>query len=151
MPLTPGATGPAAGFAASFACAIQTGESLLDLMFVGLQAHCITSGRGLSGAEQLIEILASVLPCRDKPFKALFPLVMQRASLLSSCICILLSWDQERKEFVKKLREGGLPLLVLVITEESSSEPLDAGPMKDDPENLHRLRVGRIQEDLAAL
>jgi len=43
---------------ASFACAIRTQESLLDLLFVGAQAYCFTSGRGLAHVEQILEILA---------------------------------------------------------------------------------------------
>ena len=38
----------AVSVAASFACSIQTQESLLDLLFVGPQAYCFTAGRGLA-------------------------------------------------------------------------------------------------------
>jgi uncharacterized protein (DUF58 family) len=43
----------AVSVAASFTCQIQTQESLLDLMFVGTQAYCFTSGRGLAGTRSL--------------------------------------------------------------------------------------------------
>jgi uncharacterized protein (DUF58 family) len=52
--------------AASFACSMGTQESLLDLMFVGSQAVCLTTGRGLGQAEQALEVLASVQASRER-------------------------------------------------------------------------------------
>ncbi|MEM8605179.1 MAG: DUF58 domain-containing protein, partial [Cyanobacteria bacterium P01_H01_bin.121] len=46
--------------AASFACDFQTQESLLDLMFVGLEAHIFTVGRSVGHSDRMLEILAAV-------------------------------------------------------------------------------------------
>ena len=141
----------AVSVAASFACTIQTQESLLDLMFVGTEAYCFTSGRGLAHTDNMLEILASVRACTDKPFSALPPAVIERASMLSGCICILISWDEERKKFIAHLKELGVPILVLVITDDKGPHTLDPGPMKGMPENLRMLHVGKIKEGLAEL
>src|SRR5262249_52154644 len=53
----------AVSVAASFVSTVETQESLLDLMFVGAQAVCCTTGRGVSNAEHALGILASVQPC----------------------------------------------------------------------------------------
>ena len=90
----------AVSVAASFACTVRTQDSLLDLMFVGTEAYCFTAGRGLAHTEQMLEILASVTTCQDKPFSTLPPLVLERAAMVSSCICILLAWDIERRNFI---------------------------------------------------
>lgn len=140
----------AVSVAASFVCTVQTQESLLDLMFVGPKAYCFTSGRGLSHTDNLLEVLASVSACKEKTFSVLPPLVIQRAAILSGCICILLLWDEERKQFIGQMRSLGIPLLVLVITETDAPAP-DPGPMKDIPENFHILEVGKIQEGLMRL
>ncbi len=58
----------AVSVAASFAWDFHTQESLLDLMFVGLESYCFTSGRGLGSSEQMLEILAGVTACQDKTF-----------------------------------------------------------------------------------
>ena len=137
--------------AASFAWTVQSQDSLLDLMFVGPEAYCFTSGRGLAHVDRMLEILASVEVCRDKPFRSLLPLVLERASLLSACICVFLSWDDERKELVGMLKGLGLPLKVLVVADQTSPEVLDPGPMQAQPQDLHRLEVGRIEEGLAAI
>ena len=142
----------AVSVAASFVCAIQTRDSILDLMFVGDQAYCFSSGRGMSDADKMMEILACVKMCRDKPFSSLSPLISTYAPLLSGCICILLSWDDERKKIIQNLKILGVPVIVIVIAKDSSSySPDDSGPMKDCPENFHILEVDKIKEGLAGL
>ena len=141
----------AVSLAASFASTLETRESLLDLMFIGTQAYCFTSGRGLAQTDRMLEILASAEVCRNRPFSDLYPLVLERAGLLSSCICILLSWDADRRDLVQRLKESGLPVLVLVIQPEGETESLSPGPMKDDPERFVVLEAGKIEEGLAEL
>ena len=128
-----------------------TQDSLLDLMFVGAEAYCFTSGRGIAHVDRMLEILASVRACSDRPFNTLPALVLERASLLSGCVCVLLSWDEERKKLIHLLKALGLPVLVLVITDDETTQPLDPGPMKGDPENIRRLQVGKVKEGLAQL
>ncbi|HZV33763.1 MAG TPA: DUF58 domain-containing protein [Verrucomicrobiae bacterium] len=141
----------AVSVAASFACVIQTQESLLDLLFVGAQAYCFTAGRGLAHGDQMLEILASVRTCREKPFQALEALVLDHASIVSGCVCVFLEWDASRRNFVQKLKSFGVPLLVVVMAESTPDPPLDPGPMADEPENFHTLVLGKIEEGLARL
>lgn len=128
----------AVSVAASFACEVQTQESLLDLMFVGDESHCFTAGRGLGNTDKMLEILAAVTPCRDKVIDALTPVVINRASMLKSCICIFLTWDDARKKLVNNLRQLGVSVLILVITKD------DIGDCGD----IHPLNLGKIQESL---
>jgi uncharacterized protein (DUF58 family) len=141
----------AVSVAASFACTIPDQDSLLDLMFVGPQAVCFTAGRGLAYPEQLLEILASVRPSRDKELSALEQLVLRHAGSVSGCICVLLAWDERRQRFIRQLKSLGIPLMVLVVTPRGDGRELEPGPMADAPENLHRLEVGRAAERLAVL
>lgn len=141
----------AVSVAASFACTVLTQESLLDLLFVGAQAYCFTAGRGLAHADQMLEILASVRPCNEQPISALEELVINHASTVSGCICVLLAWDEARQELVRKLKGLGLPVLVLVITPPGKSPTLKPGPMRDEPDRLLALEMGRIEEQLAEL
>ncbi len=140
----------AVSVAASFACTIQTQESLLDLMFVGPQAYCFTTGRGLAHTDQMLEILAVVQACRDKGFDALERLVMQHLSTVSGCIVILLEWDEARRNLVRKLQAIGLPLLILVITEPGRASALEASSGAGGV-NFHALESGRIGESLAKI
>jgi len=141
----------AVSVAASFACAVGTQESLLDLMFIGPQAVCFTTGRGLGQAEQALEILAAVQPCRDKPFRALEELVMRHADAVCGCVCVLVAWDEPRRELVRKLRTRGLPVLVLVVVDAGAAEKFRAAHTEDASENFHVLEAGKVTEGLQAL
>ena len=141
----------AVSVAASFACTIPTQESLLDLLFVGPQAYCFTSGRGLAHADQMLEILASVRAIPDQPFSSLEQLVLEHAASVSGCIFVLLKWDAPRQELVRKLKMLGVPLRVLVVVDAEEKRELAHGPMRDEPERFHVLEVGKIEAGLARL
>ena len=142
----------AVSVAASFTCQIQTQESLLDLMFVGTQAYCFTSGRGLAGTDKILEILAGVITCQDKAFDYLIPVVVSRAAQLSSCICIFLSWDEDRRKLVQHLRGLSIPTMVIVITGEAdTAAAVDPGPMRDKPHRFHLLSLNNIEQGLMNL
>jgi uncharacterized protein (DUF58 family) len=140
----------AVSVAASFASTLHTQESLLDLLFVGSQSYCFTSGRGLGQVDQMLEVLASVKTCNDEPFEKLELLVLNHLSLVSGCICVLVGWDEIRREFVRKMRAMGMPLLVLVVTLPGAAR-LDPGPMNDQPEQFVQLELGQVEQRLATL
>lgn len=141
----------AVSIAASFACALETRETLLDLIFVGAKAYCFTSGRGVSQTDHTLEILASVQPCRDKSFSVLPPAVLGKINEMSGCICIFIDWDELRETFVSQLLARGVePLLILVENPVNPAD--DAKPIPThDTFHLHRIRIDRIREGLEAL
>jgi hypothetical protein len=139
----------AVSIAASLACTIQSQDSLLDLMFVGAEAYCFTSGRGVRHIEQMLEILAAVQMCPEKEFGALENLVLTHAADLSGCVCVFLSWDPERQQLVKRLLALDVPLRVLVVT--AGADSLPPGVMESQRGHFHVLPLGRVAEKLAAL
>jgi uncharacterized protein (DUF58 family) len=141
----------AVSVAASFVCTIQTQESLLDLLFVGPRSYCLTVGRSLAHADQMLEILASVRPCPKQQFAELESLVLNHAPAVSGCICVLVAWDEARRRFVGELRALGVPVLVVVIVPREHDRSLDPGPMLDEPERFHVLEVGKVEPGLAQL
>jgi Protein of unknown function DUF58 len=141
----------AVSVAASFACSIRTQESLLDLLFVGPESYCFTAGRGLGSSEQMLEILAAVQPCRDKFFANLEHMVSEHVRSVSGCICVLIEWNEERRRFVRKLRNLGVPLLVVVVVPSGDKPKLDPGPMRDEPSRFHIVEAGNLEVGLAKL
>lgn len=105
----------AVSVAASFAAAIDTSDSLLDLMFIKNEAHIVTAGRGIERAEKLLEVLAAVTPERSGDFKPLSQLVLRHADDLTSCLVILNGWDDLRAGLVDSLRRGGILCAPIVI------------------------------------
>ncbi len=132
----------AVSLAASFACTVDTHESLLDLMFVGTQNYCYTAGRGQMQSESLLEILAGVRASAAADFRRLHAAVLARRAALSGCILILLAWDEARQALARALRHSGLPLQALLVSEH---QPEAA------PAWLRVLAPGKIEEGLARL
>ncbi|CAD0232259.1 conserved hypothetical protein [Planktothrix agardhii] len=142
----------AIAIAASVAYEIQTQESLLDLMFVGHEAYCFTFGRGLSHTDKMLEILASVVCCQDKTFDSIIPIIMDRVSLLSGCICIFIDWDEHRKTLINHLNSMGIHTLVLVVTDDQNSEQqIDLESLNNNFTTFYPLHLGKIQEELMKL
>jgi uncharacterized protein (DUF58 family) len=135
----------------SFACTVLTQESLLDLLFVGNESYCFTAGRGLAHANQMLEILASVKNCADKPFVTLEHLVLNHVSLVSGCICVLQRWDDARRRFIEKLKALGVPLLVLIVVPPGEGIPGAGGELVDAEGSVHVLEVGKMEQSLAKL
>jgi hypothetical protein len=44
-----------------------------------------------------------------------------------------------------------VPVRVCVVTDDHETATLEPGPMKDQPQNFHHLRAGKIQEALSRL
>lgn len=135
----------AVSVAASFASAPRSQEVLLDLMFVGAQAYCFTSGRGLAQVDGLLEVLAGIEACIDQPFSQLYPLVMEHAASLSGCVCVLLSWDDARQHLVESLKQAEIPLLVIVVSQNPLEIDLKKFPF------VHVVHTDKIAENLAVL
>lgn len=138
----------AVSVAASLVEPMQGPDSLLDLMFVGERAYTFTGGRGLATSRGLLEILACVQPARGGDFAILTRAVLQHAPRLSACLCVLLEWDEPRRELVARLQALELPVRVLLVGGRGESDP---GPMADRPRDLLRLDPARLAEGLAGL
>jgi hypothetical protein len=99
----------------------------------------------------MLEILASVGICRDKPFSSLQHLVMEHIGVVSGCVCIFITWDEERQNLVHQLKVIGIPVTVFVITPPGDMTKLRPGPLADEPESFQLLEAGKIGEGLARL
>ncbi|TAF08081.1 MAG: DUF58 domain-containing protein [Nostocales cyanobacterium] len=140
----------AISIAASLASDVQTQESLLDLMFVGNEAYCFTFGRGLSHTEKMLEILASVGACRDKDFDSIIPVVLEKISMLSGCICIFISWDEQRRKLVEYLNNMGIHTLVLILTHKPDNLKIEE-LRQYELVTFHILNINNTQQELMKL
>jgi uncharacterized protein (DUF58 family) len=137
--------------AASFASTVPGEDSLLDLMFVGVQAYRLTAGRGLAYPEQMLEVLAAISICRDRSFSDLERLIMEHVSLISGCVCVFMSWDEPRRQLLRKLQMYGVPTSVYVIVspDELPENQADLQLSPNEMGAVKILKVGRIAEILA--
>jgi uncharacterized protein (DUF58 family) len=141
----------AVAVAASFACTVPDQDSLLDLMFVGPETVCVTSGRGVGHAQQMLEVLAAVKPCREPRLDELEAVVVEHGLALSGCLLVLMDWDEPRRALVRRLKAMRLPTLVMVLVPARKAKAFDPGPVEDQPERLVILESGRVGESLRQL
>lgn len=139
----------AVSLAASFACTVDTRESLLDLLFVGAHVYCETAGRGHGPVERLLEVLAGVGCCTGASIMSLQQAVMARSAELTGVICILLAWDDDRAGFIRTLAASGLPCQTFLITDSARSN-IASQAGHSLPAAVCVLEAGRIEEGLAA-
>lgn len=141
----------AVSVAASFTISSKQQDALLDLMFIGTQAYCFTTGRGLGKAENMLEVLACIEPCREPSFDKLNELILQHATEMSGLICIFLDWDKKRRDLVRRLTENNIPVLVLLVTENTNATVWDRTPLGNHPQHFKVLQTGNMQEALEQL
>ena len=97
----------------------------------------------MGSSEQMLEVLAGVTACQDKTFDYLTAAVVEKLSMLSGCICILIDWDEKRRKLIDYLQGFNIPLLILLVTK-------DRDKYSDlHLENLHILPTGEIQTALS--
>jgi uncharacterized protein (DUF58 family) len=140
----------AVSVAASFALALNTQDSLLDLLFVGTEAICVTTGHGVAQVEHMLEILASVQPCTTHSFSELEGIVMRQIARVSGCVSIFLKWDKAREELVEQMSILGIPQLVIVLKEPGGPDPkieLNHNRLVQ----IHVIATDKVQEGLARL
>jgi len=127
--------------AASFASTIDTRESLLDLMFIKDRAHIVTAGRDVERTEKLLEVLAGVAMEENEEFESLTKLVLRHREDLTSCLVVLLGWDERRASFLKSLTQGGLACAPIIVGHGSRPEHVPG----------HWLDASHLARDLARL
>lgn len=131
----------AVSVAASVVCSPRNQEVLLDLLFVGTQQYCFTTGRGLSQSTEFLEILACVQPSPQEDFSQLVTLVRAHLPLLSGCVCVLLTWDEMRQQLIDTLKAAKITFIALLVTELEFTLPTD----------IHRIHPHTLAADLMRL
>jgi uncharacterized protein (DUF58 family) len=132
----------AVAIAASFVFTVDTRECLLDLLFVGGEVHAYTTGRGQTSPEHLLEVLAGITPSGPAEFAALARVARGRAGRISSCIVVLVEWNDERRALVESLLSSGLQVRAMLVCEQKPS---------DAPSWLRILHPGEVEAGLARM
>jgi uncharacterized protein (DUF58 family) len=136
--------------AASFACAMNQQESLLDLIYVGTELFTLTAGRGQSNVEKMLEVLATVEPLRDDPIEQIRAHVLPRLAELSGCALLFNTWDRQRAQLLENLEARDLNVLAVLIVSPklSGHDPTQGQPI---PPQVLQLEEGKIEEGLTRL
>jgi uncharacterized protein (DUF58 family) len=113
----------AVSIAASFAMTLNTQDSLLDLLFVGPEAFTVSTGHGVAQVDHMLEILAAVQPCTARGFVTLEDMVLRQVALVSACVSIFLTWDEDRRDLVEQIAVLAIPQIVIILKKPGQTDP----------------------------
>jgi uncharacterized protein (DUF58 family) len=114
--------------AAALAAAMESGETLLELLLVQDRAHTFTSGPGHLHLRRILEILAAVQPGRAAGLAALERLALGHAAAFQSAVFFSVQWDEDRRRLLDRLRARGLDLRACIAWPHASAPPPAAPP-----------------------
>ena len=137
--------------AISIVMQMQKEQALLDIVFACPEVRYITTGAGSQQKARALEILATLFPCQTHPFSDVIPLAQSRLSKVSSTVCVLTQWDNERQTFLERLAQSDIPIQVIVICEgQTSHEGLRYLSLSQTC-TVYFVSLNQIQEDLLQL
>jgi uncharacterized protein (DUF58 family) len=134
----------AVAVAASFVYTIETQECLLDLLFVGSDVHHSTAGRGQLHAEQMLETLAGVGASKPEGFGRLARAALAHCAQLTSCILVLVAWDEARRGLAERLAASGVEVRAILVCAREDAP-------REAPAWLLVVHPGEIEAGLARL
>jgi uncharacterized protein (DUF58 family) len=129
---------------ASISDFLQRQEYIIDILCAGPQIYYLQAGRSLAYLDQILDILACLDVCREKPYSRVEPHLMEDLSRVSTVIVLLLDWDDERRDFLLRIREMGTELKIFLVSD--SISPANASSIESlfgpvsilDPESIQR-------------
>lgn len=116
---------------AAAADALCGGENIIDLFAAGPELYVFRSGRHTAHFDNVLEILASLAPCRDNPFTNLAPTILDELAGLSAAVLVLLDWDDSRRQLARAVLEAGCSLKVVIVRDGPTSESFDEDELPD--------------------
>jgi hypothetical protein len=86
--------------AASISDYLQRQEYIIDILCAGPQIYYLQAGRSLAYLDQILDILACLDVCREKPYQRVSIHLMEEVARVSTVLVMLLGWDEERRDFL---------------------------------------------------
>jgi uncharacterized protein (DUF58 family) len=127
---------------ASISDYLERQEYIIDIIAAGPQIYYLQAGRSLASLDQILDIMACLDVCREKPYRDLEPVLMEELSRISTVIALFLDVDEERQEFLGRIREMGIDTRVFVVN--SGGGP--AGAASLPPELFGPVKVLSAEE-----
>ena len=114
-------------------------DRVLELLIAGPGLYDFESAGRTSYADEIMDILAGVEPCREDPLPRWAPRLLEEAREIQSVILILGRWDLARAAFVQDLQSTGVGLKLVLV--EGRRRKVDIPEM---PHDMIRLAAKRI-------
>ncbi|MCK5843607.1 MAG: DUF58 domain-containing protein [Victivallales bacterium] len=106
---------------AALADHLARGDYIVDIFAAGPDIYHFQGGRSLAQLEQILDILSCLEPNRKEPLTKLEAAVMEEIAGIGSAVLLLLKWDDERAELVENIREYGVKLKIVLLSDDPST------------------------------
>lgn len=137
--------------AVSFLTQEKPEEAKLDVIVATPEVRCVTVGRGLRQRAQILETIATLAPCRDRPLDILTPMVQTRLPRLSGCFCILMNLDETRYAFLRMLAQSGISSKAIILCDPKTDLDEDLCDSLAPHCHAYLVSVNDMQQDLLQL
>src|SRR5690606_38839942 len=131
---------------AATAAALSTGDYLIDLFAAGPNLHVLRTDGSRASFDAVLDILASVDPSRPDPFEQLSPVVDEELQTVSTVVCVLLDWNEPRRQLADRILEAGCALKGLIVREGETTLALEAPGGEIAQYTPAQIREGRIRQ-----
>ncbi|WP_395092015.1 DUF58 domain-containing protein [Armatimonas sp.] len=115
----------AVSLCAAVSDALAREDYIVDVFAAGPMVYHLTAGRSLAYREQILDILACVEGSSEEPLAGIAPRLHEQLDRLTTVVCIVLDWDERRRHFVENLRQRGVGVKVLWVSEAEDAPPTD--------------------------
>ena len=105
--------------------ALARRDYIVDLFAAGPNLYHLMAGRSLAYREQILDLLACVEPSPEEPLSQITPKLIEELNRLTTVICMVLDWDEPRRQFVENLRSQGVGVKVIWISESEQAAAHD--------------------------
>jgi len=108
---------------ASIADYFSRGEYIVDILAAGPDIYEVSAGRSLAYLENILDVLACLEPCPQAPFRTISPALFDKLAQITTVVAVLLDWDGQREEFLRRVKALGTAVCALVVHAGETREP----------------------------
>ncbi len=102
------------------------GEAIVDVLAAGPDVYQVSTGRSLAYLETILDVLACLEPCRERPFSTIGPLLFDKLAQTTTVVAVLQDWDEPREEFLRQVCNQGTAVRAIVVHEGPTTRPWQA-------------------------
>jgi len=101
-------------------------EAIVDILAAGPDVYQVSTGRSLAYLDTILEVLACLEPCADRPFSTIGPLLFEKLAQTTTVVAVLQDWDEPREAFLRQVQAQGTAVRAIVVHEGATTKPWEA-------------------------
>jgi uncharacterized protein (DUF58 family) len=111
---------------ASIADYFSRSEYIVDILAAGPDIYEVSAGRSLAYLENILDVLACLEPSYAPPFATIGPHLFEKLAQITTVVAVLQDWDPVRRDFLRRVKQLGTGVRVLIVHDGATAEPWQA-------------------------